>query len=114
MYPKPVMRSIPTVVTRETSTNSVINSALDIISGQVELLRVKSAFGAPLESEEVKNLRSYVQSLTELRKDERQQELHDRLPEGLEDLTTEELIALARGEQKALEAPADDKEPTKA
>ena len=101
-YPRPVVKRPLTVVTRETSTNVVISDALSIISDQIQILKVKSAFGASLEADEVKNLRSYVQSLTELRRDERDQEKHDKVSEELGDLTNDELIKLLQDNKEPL------------
>lgn len=94
-YPKPSLISAPRqVVMRERTTNSAINDALGIISSQLDLLKVKASFGAGLEDVEVKNLRTYVQSLTDLRRDERDQEKHDNISDTTGNMTNAELVKM--------------------
>lgn len=112
-YPRPkVVRKTYAVVTRETSTNVVIQDALSILSDQINLLRIKSGHGATLEDQDIKNLRTFVQSLVELRKDERAQEVHDNVSGELKDMSMEELLALYKGEDAPKQVEAA--EPKKA
>lgn len=94
-YPsRPVVSAPRSVVMRERTTNSAINDALAIIGSQLDLLKVKASFGAGLEDVEVKNLRAYVQSLTELRRDERDQEKHDNVSDTTGNMTNAELVKM--------------------
>lgn len=93
IYPSPVIKETSKViVSREASTNQIVNSALQLLSGQIEVLRVKSSMGATLEDSEIKNLRMLIQSLVDLRKDERDQEKHDDVTEKIKNMTDEELV----------------------
>lgn len=94
-YPRPAVLNAPrTVVMRERTTNSAINDALGIIGAQLDLLKVKASFGAGLEDAEVKNLRIFVQSLTDLRRDEREQDKHDKVDETSGNMTNAELVKI--------------------
>jgi len=94
-YPsRPVVSAPRSVVMRERTTNSAINDALAIIGSQLDILKVKASFGAGLEDAEIKNLRTYVQSLTELRRDERDQEKHDNVSDTTGNMTNAELVKM--------------------
>jgi hypothetical protein len=102
LIPKGIKRT-PTIVVREHSATVVINDALSIINDQVQRLRVKSSSGFSLEAEEVKNLRSYVQSLVELSREDRERERHDGIDEFLEKLTEEDLLKYYAEKNKQIE-----------
>jgi len=94
IYPKTIhAETKQVVVSRETSTNAVVSSALNIIANQIEVMRVSSSMGGSLEDNQLKNLRVLIQSLVELRKDEREQEKHDNIHEKIKAMTDEELFA---------------------
>ena len=94
----------PNIVVREHSATVVINDALSIINDQVQRMRVKSSTGMSLDDNEVKNLRSYVQSLVELSREDRERERHDGVNEFLEGLTEEDLLKLYHEKNKQLQS----------
>lgn len=84
-------------VKREADVNDVINNALGIIKQQVDNLSAKSRLGGSLQDIDVKNLRTYIQSLVELSREERERTKHDGVEEWLANLTTQELVDMAQG-----------------
>ena len=113
-YPRPPITTRPRViVSRETSTAHVINDALSILAEQIQLLKVKSNFGQTLETDDQRNLRTMVQSVLEIQKNEREQEKHEGVEATLAALTPEELFKIAQGEgQGQITAKSEAKEPT--
>ena len=85
-------------VQKETTVNDVIDNALGIIKQQVDTLAAKSRLGGSLMDVDVKNLRTYIQSLVELSREDRERTKHDGIEEWLANLSTEELVTLARGQ----------------
>lgn len=84
------------------STESIIDDAKSIIRDQVMRLKIKSGQGFSLESEDAKNLRTYVQSLVEMSKEERELDKSDALKDMLKGLSNEELLELYK---KQISAP---------
>ena len=84
-------------VKREADVNDVINNALGIIKQQVDNLSAKSRMGGSLQDIDVKNLRTYIQSLVELSREERERTKHDGVEEWLASLSTQELVDMAQG-----------------
>lgn len=85
-------------VKKESDVADVINSALGIIKQQVDNLSAKSRLGGSLMDVDVKNLRTYIQSLVELSREERERTKHDGIEDWVAALTTEELITMAQGQ----------------
>lgn len=94
--PKHIGRTID--VKRESDVSDVIASALGIIKQQVDNLSAKSRIGGSLMDVDVKNLRTYIQSLVELSREERERTKHDGIEEWVAALSTEELILMAQGQ----------------
>lgn len=84
-------------VKTETNVQDVINSALGIIKQQVDTLNAKSRMGGSLMDVDVKNLRTYIQSLVELSREERERAKHDGIEQWVAELSTEELVKMAQG-----------------
>lgn len=93
-------------VQKETTVSDVIDNALGIIKQQVDTLSAKSRLGGSLQDQDVKNLRTYVQCLTELSREDRERTKHDGVEDWLSQLSTDELVKLAQG-QVAQSANAD-------
>lgn len=87
-------RRVANVVVRETSTDSVLSDALSIINSQVQILRVKTSQGFGLESDEIKNLRTLVQSICDISREEREQSKHDGLDDAMKNMSEAELLQL--------------------
>jgi len=87
------------VIVRETSASVVLDDALSILNNEIQRFRVKSNSGFSLEAEEAKVLRTYIQSLVELSREQREQEKHDGLSETLDGMTDAELLELYRTKQ---------------
>lgn len=87
-------RRVANVVVRETNTDSVLSDALSIINSQVQIMRVKTSQGFGLESDEIKNLRTLVQSICDISREEREQSKHDGLDEAMKNMSEAELLQL--------------------
>jgi hypothetical protein len=95
-------RRVVTTLVRETSASTVLDDALSILNNEVQRYRVKSNQGFGLDVEEAKILRTYVQSLVDLSREQRAQEVHDGFQAELEAMKPEELIEFYQ--QKVLES----------
>lgn len=84
-------------VQKETTVNDVIDNALGIIKQQVDTLAAKSRLGGLLPDHEVKALRTHIQSLVELSREDRERAKHEGVEEYYAQLSTEELVAMAQG-----------------
>ncbi len=93
LIPSTVKRTINTVV-RQTSAATVLDDALSILNNEIQRYRVKSGQGFSLDAEEAKILRTYIQSLVELSREQRNQELHDGLQESMDKMTDAELLEM--------------------
>lgn len=93
-------RRVANVVVRETSTDAILSDALSIINSQVQLMRVKSSAGYGLEAEEIKQLRTLVQSLCDISREEREQSKHDGMDEALKNMSEAEILQLYYEKQK--------------
>ena len=85
-------KRVVTTVVRETSASVVLDDALTILNNEVQRFRVKSSQGFGLDIDEAKILRTYVQSLVDLSREQRAQEMHDGFQAELENMKPEELI----------------------
>lgn len=88
------------VVTREASTDRMVNDAMSILGEQIEKLKLKSRAGI-FDMPEAHLLKTYIKSLVELSAEER--EIAKQAQENdLSKLTNEQLLELAQSElQKA-------------
>ena len=105
-YPKTAPKHAGRVINvqADSTVNDVINNALGIIKQQVDTLSAKSRLGGSLPDTDVKNLRTYIQSLVELSREERERTKAEGVEEWLSKLTVEELIELAQGRLGAVAA----------
>ncbi len=84
-------------IDRVHSVTGMLDRALNIIDEQLTKISLKSrAAGPTLEEKDAKILQGYVRSLVELSKEEREREKSNKEIEGLENLTTEELLELGK------------------
>lgn len=97
------------VVTREASTENMVNDAMSILGEQLEKLKLKSRSGT-FDVTEADLLKTYIKSLCELSREER--EITKQAQENdLSKLTNEQLLELAQAElQKAAKAPTAELE----
>lgn len=93
-------RRVANVVVRETNTDSVLSDALSIINSQVQIMRVKSSQGFSLEAEEIKTLRTLVQSICDISREEREQSKHDGLDDAFKNMSEAELLQLYQDKSK--------------
>ncbi len=91
------------VVNDTTDVKAVIDKALGIIKHQVNTLSARAHNNGLLDNDEVKNLRTYVQSLVDLSKEERERAKHDGVEEYLANMSLDELVALAQGKVNEIE-----------
>jgi hypothetical protein len=87
-------RAIASAIVRETNTASALSDALSILNDQIQILRVKSNTGYSLDSEQIKSLRTLVQSICDISREEREQDKHDGLSEELKNMTEQEVFQL--------------------
>ena len=85
-------------ITKDVAVSDVIASALSIIKVQVDTLASRSNMGGTLNTDEVKNLRTYVQSLVELSREDRERDKQDGVAEFLKNMKLEDLVKLAQGQ----------------
>lgn len=102
-------------VQSESTVNDVINSALGIIKQQVDTLSAKSRMGGSLQDQDVKNLRTYIQSLVELSREERERTKAEGIEDYLAEMSFEELVELAQSRlgqtvanSNAIDVPAEN------
>lgn len=93
LIPEKSRRTVTTIV-RQTSAAVVLEDALSILNNEIQRYRVKSSQGFGLDPEEAKILRTYIQSLVDLSKEQRNQEMHDGLQESMNKMTDAELLQL--------------------
>lgn len=91
------------VIVRETSASTVLSDALSIVNNEIQRMKVKSSQGFGMDLDEVKILRTHIQSLVDLSKEQREQEKHDGTMQTLENMTPQELLEYY--EQLKLENP---------
>lgn len=100
LLPDKTKRVVTTIV-RETSASVVLDDALAILNNEVQRMRVKSSQGFGLDIDEAKVLRTYVQSLVDLSREQRAQEEHDGLQDAMSKMSDAELLDMYQ--QKAIE-----------
>jgi hypothetical protein len=72
----------------------VLSDALSILNDQIQILRVKSNSGYSLDVDQVKTLRTLVQSIVDISREEREQDKHDNIAEDFKNMSEHELLQL--------------------
>lgn len=87
-------------VKTETDVSDVLNRALGVIKQQVDNIAAKSRLGkeSVLPEHDIKTLRSLVQSLVEVSREDRERTKHDGIEDWIAQLSTEELVKMAQGQ----------------
>jgi signal transduction histidine kinase len=93
-------RPVNSAVVRETNTASALSDALSILNDQIQILRVKSNTGYSLDQEQIKSLRTLVQSICDISREEREQDKHDGLDDALKNMSEQELLQLYHEKSK--------------
>jgi hypothetical protein len=93
LIPEKTKRIVTTLV-RETSASTVLDDALSILNNEIQRFRVKSSQGFGLDVDEAKVLRTYVQSLVDLSREQRAQEEHDGLQDAMSKMSDDELLLM--------------------
>jgi hypothetical protein len=81
-------------VDREKGIENTLNTALGVVSEQLQKLAMKSRT-ATFDEKESRILQSYIKSLVELSRENREQEKNDLELEKLKELSNDELLQLA-------------------
>jgi formate dehydrogenase maturation protein FdhE len=93
------MKPIPSVA-------GMLSDALSIMSQQIDRLKVKSGHQQQaLDERESRILQGYVKSLIDIAKEDREREKTDKSIKALENMSTEELLEMAKSE---LSSPKKD------
>jgi hypothetical protein len=83
------------VASRSANPSKMLEDALSIMDQQIERFRVKSGAMA-LDEREARTLLGYVKGLVEISKEEREREKSDKISKELENMSTDELLELAK------------------
>lgn len=96
-------------VVKETDVSDILARALGVIKQQVDNIAAKSRLGreSVLPETDIKTLRSLVQSLVEVSREDRERTKHDGIEDWVAALSTDELVKLAQG-QLAQSATLDE------